>query len=684
MSTNASSFTGRVSSFGLRAWIAILILAAIIFGANFIYANYLAGQENSARAMTAQLQVLSQQLAKYSQEAVEGGNADSFEEFKATKKEIDSLVLALRKGGTVGDYTVPGYEGSVREPGVSGALKKVTDVWTKMATDSDRIIKSQTQIVNLSDTANTFNGRIPQISARLDEVVRAMSDSGAPASQINLANRQIVLADRMSRRVTEILAGGEGAVSAADALSRDSAVFGQVLGGLKNGNDEIGVNRVTSTNALAAVDSVDKLYAASLKEMDSILQASTDLFEVQQASQSISGDSNVLLEDAQLLFTTFGSSLKRIFPNNLWAIGAGALALLAIAGLLWTVGRNQRAQLVSTKEINLRNQEAILRLLDEMGSLAEGDLTVKATVTEEITGAIADSINFAIEALRSLVSTINETAVQVAAAAQETQATAMHLAEAAEHQAQQITSASAQIKDVASSIDQVSRNSAESADVAHRSVEIAAKGAEVVRQTIQGMDNIRDQIQETSKRIKRLGESSQEIGSIVELINDIAEQTNILALNAAIQAASAGEAGRGFAVVADEVQRLAERASNATKRIETLVQTIQSDTNEAVSSMEQTTAEVVAGARLAEDAGLALGEIEKVSNDLADLIQNISTAARQQSVAATNITATMSVIQEITTQTSQGANQTAESIGNLAQLAADLRRSVADFKLPAL
>jgi twitching motility protein PilJ len=235
---------------------------------------------------------------------------------------------------------------------------------------------------------------------------------------------------------------------------------------------------------------------------------------------------------------------------------------------------------------------------------------------------------------------------------------------------------------MAASIDNVSKNSTESAEVAQRSVQIAANGAQIVRQTIQGMDSIRDQIQETSKRIKRLGESSQEIGSIVELINDIAEQTNILALNAAIQAASAGEAGRGFAVVADEVQRLAERASGATKRIETLVQTIQSDTNEAVSSMEQTTSEVVSGARLAEDAGLALGEIEKVSNDLAELIQNISTAARQQSAAATNISATMNVIQEITTQTSVGASQTAESIGNLAQLASDLRRSVADFKLP--
>jgi len=363
--------------------------------------------------------------------------------------------------------------------------------------------------------------------------------------------------------------------------------------------------------------------------------------------------------------------------------GIAVPAIVLIGVFLAGQIRSQRQRYQITAELNQRNQEAILRLLDEMGSLAEGDLTVKATVTEDITGAIADSVNFAVEALRSLVTTINDTALHVSTSAQETQATAMHLAEAAEHQAQQITSASAAINEIAVSIDEVSKNSAESADVAQRSVQIASKGAGIVRQTIQGMDSIRDQIQETSKRIKRLGESSQEIGSIVELINDIAEQTNILALNAAIQAASAGEAGRGFAVVADEVQRLAERASGATRRIETLVQTIQADTNEAVTSMEQTTSEVVAGARLAEDAGLALGEIEKVSNDLADLIQNISEAARQQSAAATNISATMNVIQEITTQTSVGASQTAESIGNLAQLAADLRRSVADFKLPA-
>jgi twitching motility protein PilJ len=331
---------------------------------------------------------------------------------------------------------------------------------------------------------------------------------------------------------------------------------------------------------------------------------------------------------------------------------------------------------------NERNQTAILRLLDELADLADGDLTTTATVSEDFTGAIADSINFTIDQLRVLVSRINDTAVRVSSAAQETQGTALHLAEASDHQAQEIAGASAAVNEMAVTIDQVSANAAESAAVAERSVSIANKGAEVVQNTIQGMDNIRGQIQETSKRIKRLGESSQEIGDIVSLINDIADQTNILALNAAIQASMAGDAGRGFAVVADEVQRLAERSSAATKQIEALVKTIQTDTNEAVASMEQTTAEVVRGARLAQDAGVALEEIENVSTTLAELIQNISNAARQQASSAGHISNTMNVIQEITSQTSAGTNATARAIGHLAEMAVDLRDSVQGFKLP--
>ncbi|MCA0393926.1 MAG: methyl-accepting chemotaxis protein [Proteobacteria bacterium] len=673
MSTVLDSITGKGRGLGTNFWIASLIILLVIFGANTGYAGWKAARLGGASTSASSLQVNSQRLANQGREAV-GGNAEAFGAFKATKGQIDADVERLNTnfGSTAG---------------VAGPIRTVTETWTPLAESANKVAASEAAVKDFSEKASRFTQAVPQLQAQLDELVRAMSASGSPSSQVYIALRQVVLAGNMARRVTEIQAGGSGATIAGDALARDAGVFEQVLAGLRAGDEAMNVQALGNSSAVAALNQASTRWTEMKKDLDAILASSANLFQAQAASAALTAGSDKLLSDSQSLFsafTAFGSLKDTSLLGNVWiSIISGLLAIAAIIGLWWSLTRSQRKRFEDTMELNNRNQEAIMRLLDEIGALAENDLTVKATVTEDMTGAIADSINFAVENLRELVATINDTSVQVASGAQETQATAMHLAEAAEHQAQEINSASSRISEIASSIDQVSRNSAQSAEVAQRSVQIATKGAGVVRETIAGMDSIRDQIQETSKRIKRLGESSQEIGSIVELINDISEQTNILALNAAIQAASAGEAGRGFAVVADEVQRLAERASNATKRIETLVQTIQSDTNEAVSSMEQTTSEVVAGARLAEDAGTALGEIESVSSNLAGLIEGISSAAQQQSSAASNITEAMNTIQSITAQTSQGANQTAQSIGNLAQLAANLRRSVADFKLPA-
>jgi twitching motility protein PilJ len=561
------------------------------------------------------------------------------------------------------------------------SVSALANAWHQLDADIGKILSNKDLVLSSGERADLFSKQMPLLNSRTDEVLNIVQQKNASSEQTFTIARWMLMADRMIRRVQEILQGGDGAQSAADGLSRDAQLYGAVLKGLIDGNADGGVRAMTDTNARKILEGMQTSWGDLVDPVAQLVAASPNLQDVKRAGNQASLDSQTVLlranESADQIAKKF-----RLFPNVGWGL-VGALATVAFALLLVvTLVRDQRQRLESTSELNQRNQTAIMRLLDEMGTLAEGDLTIKATVTEDITGAIADAMNSAVDEMRNLVTTINETAVRVSAAAQETQATAMHLADAAEQQAQQITSATSAINQIATSMDTVSKDSAESADVAQRSVQIASRGAEVVRETIQGMDSIRDQIQETSKRIKRLGESSQEIGSIVELINDIAEQTNILALNAAIQAASAGEAGRGFAVVADEVQRLAERSASATKRIETLVQTIQSDTNEAVSSMEQTTAEVVAGARLAEDAGTALGDIERVSNDLSALIQNISAAARQQSAAATDTSATMNVIQEITSQTSLGASQTAESIGNLAQLANDLRLSVANFKLP--
>jgi len=369
-------------------------------------------------------------------------------------------------------------------------------------------------------------------------------------------------------------------------------------------------------------------------------------------------------------------------------VGFAVVATIVLV-VLWVKLRRVRAMAESQNQAvdtqrreSERNQQAILRLLDELSSLADGDLTVQATVTEDITGAIADSINYAVDALRGLVTTINSSAISLDGAARQTQALAQHLAKASGAQSKQIAAATETAGHVAAATEEVSGNAERAADVARHSVDVAHKGGEAVRRTIDGMNAIRETIQDTSKRIKRLGESSQEIGNIVELINDIAEQTNILALNASIQASMAGEAGRGFAVVADEVQRLAERAATATKQIEVLVRTIQTDTNEAVVSMERSTTDVVGGALLAENAGAALEEIEQVSNQIASLVQNISASSRQQSGAVQNIARNMQVLKEISAQTADSTSATSVAIAKLAELSAGLRKSAAGFRLP--
>ena len=671
MSNLMDSAAGKGRNLSTNFWIWLLIGSLVVFAGNTLYATTKASRLGGASSAASRLQLNSQRLANQGREAIDG-NVQAFESFKATKEEIDGDIKWLNdRFGDAADVAAP--------------IRNVTETWNPLTKRAEEVLGSQQAVLALAGRADSFTNKVPQLQAQLYEVLRGLVSGGANSAQVSAALQQANISSRMAQRIAELRAGGDGAQVAANALGRDAAVFDRQMNALINGSGDI--VKVSAAGAIGPLNQSNTLWQGMKKDLDAIVGDSRKLIGAQTSASALASGSDKLLTDSESLFssfTQFGSLKDTSIIGGVWvSILSGVLALFSIVGLLWALNRAQRVRYQTTKELNDRNQEAIMRLLDEMGSLAEGDLTVKATVTEDMTGAIADSINFAVEQLRTLVATINDTSVQVAASAQETQATAMHLADAAEHQAQEINSATDRINEIASSINQVSRNSADSAEVARRSVQIATNGAGVVRQTIAGMDSIRDQIQETSKRIKRLGESSQEIGSIVELINDISEQTNILALNAAIQAASAGEAGRGFAVVADEVQRLAERSSSATKRIESLVQTIQADTNEAVSSMEQTTSEVVAGARLAEDAGTALGEIEKVSSDLSGLIEGISVAAQEQSNAASNITQTMNTIQSITAQTSQGASQTAESIGNLAQLAADLRRSVADFKLPA-
>ena len=652
----------------LTVVLSVMLVVVIVFlGFNLltVFQQTSRDQENLQRA--SEMRAQSYRLVSLSREATSGQ--------EGAFSELQNVVDQMQKSWST-------LNANLSSATPSSQLSSLEEAWLKARKNAQTIIDNKNTVIFLNQVAATLNDTLPELQQEHTQVVEILLASRAPAEQVAVAQAQSWRAERIGRNVDKMLAGGADAETSAEQFTSDANLFGRVLEGMKTGNAQLGISRVTGLKAKASLESITKRFAFVSSSIQEIFEATPALFSARQANNEILEESPLLQEQISQLSDVIAAPPKSFGLSYQTALYAGVFGVILMAVMGVLISAETRRRLRETATANEHNQQAILRLLDEIAGLGEGDLTSHATVTEDFTGAIADSINYTIDQLRILVAQIQDTSENVSAAANETRATALQLAEASEHQAQEITRASAATNELAITIDQVSANSSESAMVAEKSVSIAKKGAEVVQNTIAGMDTIREQIQDTSKRIKQLGESSQEIGDIVSLINDIADQTNILALNAAIQASMAGDAGRGFAVVADEVQRLAERSAAATKQIASLVKTIQTDTHEAVSSMEQTTSEVVRGAERAHAAGGALEEIETVSADLAELIQDISATASRQSTTAGHISSTMHVIQDITSQTLSGTNNTAHSIGELAELAIELRNSVSGFKLP--
>lgn len=550
------------------------------------------------------------------------------------------------------------------------------------------VIQARAALSDIDVADRAARDLVPRVLAQVPALTTGLS--GRPMeSTAKALDRFELLTQRLQFDISGLSSGAADPGQAAQRLSEASDYMGQVILALRQGGKNgLGLPRITNPDGIKRLRALESLYGDLSSAIRRAASAAPALPGAQTAARAIAADARALADSA--VAAASGGADTTLDETPTWVVpGLATCAFLLLiaaaiaAQRMRRVVEMQRSAVDTQRKENERNQQAILRLLDELSSLADGDLTVQATVTEDITGAIADSINYAVDALRGLVTTINQSAIQLDHATRQTQALSQHLAKASGAQSKQIASATESASSMAASVEAVSGNAERAADVARHSVEVAHKGGDAVRRTIDGMNAIRETIQDTSKRIKRLGESSQEIGNIVELINDIAEQTNILALNASIQASMAGEAGRGFAVVADEVQRLAERAATATKQIEALVRTIQADTNEAVVSMERSTTDVVGGAMLAENAGQALEEIEQVSNHIASLVQNISGSARQQTGAAQNIARNMQVLKEISSQTAETTNATSIAIAKLAELSAGLRKAAAGFRLPS-
>ena len=677
MKRKAKSIGGGNTLIPVLTVLVLMTVIATIFSVATVSRFERHGEEYLLRV--AELRVVAQKVAREALHAATGDEI-AFERLRGNSDRFVVLFDQLKLGDPQADLPpVPA--------GLDDVVGAVDESWLRLRDRVDRLLVNQQAILSVREFTDVIAETVPQLQRLSEDVAEDLVDSAADSRLVMIAGRQLVQAERLRENAGRVLLAGDATADAIDALTRDSQRLARSINGLLTGDAGSGVTAVEDPATRGALAQVARLYRAISDHVAEIAELSPVVVPALQAVNGVPAATDSLDEAALGLVAAFNDDAHvssigpvTVGPTLVTLLGIGSAVLLLLLGFALLREARQRAQ--EADQQNLRNQAAIRRLLDEMVDLSDGDLTIEATVTEDITGAIADSVNQAVEEMRTLVTTINETSVRVSASAQETRATALQLEEASDHQRNQIENASETVKSMSGAMSRMADEAGKSAQIARESVDIASAGGGTVRKTISGMDSIREQIQETSKRIKRLGESSQEIGNIVELIEDIADQTNILALNAAMQAAMAGESGRGFAVVADEVQRLAERSANATKQIDALVKTIQADTNEAVSSMEASTTGVVNGAKLAEDAGEALQRIEQVSQEIASVTQVIATQLETHSKEVGSIDDTMTVVQRITSQTSEGTEQTTQSIETLAQMAEQLRQTVARFKLP--
>jgi twitching motility protein PilJ len=667
-----------------------IVIVGVVIGAIFVVRDLQqAGDEASYAQLTGDSLMHSQRLAKAVPAALQG-NPDAFRQLQESDDQFSQNLNLLTYGGTLRGRKVPPSSAFIQPKLVS-----LTEEWRRTDQNAHIVLQNQKVLTDIGATLKALNDSNPTLLELTEQIAALKLQAAAPAREISASSQLVMLTQRLAKNANELLSGEGVNPETAFLLGKDTNTFRDLLDGLTNGSEALRLAPTKDPETLSRLTDLQKQFVSFQSEIGDLLKNLQKIVAAKQAEQLVFKDNENLRNSIQDLQVSYARENTQRRANTYAMLFGFGIAVMALALMVLVYLNNSRATATDAerrraeaqrleedaKQQNDANQAAILRLMNELQEVADGDLTTQATVSEDITGAIADSVNYTVEELRTLVGRINSTAELVTNASSQAQETSSRLLAASEAQSREIRNTGEAVLLMAQQINDVSSSAMESANVARQSLAAAEEGQRAVQNSIAGMNEIREQIQETSKRIKRLGESSQEIGEIIELISDITEQTNVLALNAAIQAASAGEAGRGFSVVAEEVQRLAERSAEATKQIGALVRTIQTDTSDAVGAMEKSTQGVVEGAKLSDAAGQALSNIGRVSRQLAELIEQISQDTSVQARSAGGVAQSIQHILTVNEETSLGTQKTADSISQLSALAQELKSSVARFKV---